>query len=257
VWTGFDYLGEPTPYTNEWTKANGLTDREAARGSYFGIVDMCGIPKDRYYLYKSHWKTEENMVHLLPHWNWPENVGQVPVMVYTNGDCAELFLNGKSQGKRCKNPKSTVSTERFRLVWTDITYQPGELKAIAYRDGSVIGEKTVRTAGEPVAFRLTADRKSIKADGMDLAYILVEAVDKNGNLCPLAADEFEVQVSKPLKKMGLGNGNPQALDNFQGASLQLFNGKAMVIVGAADKGEGQVSLWRKGSAVATIKVKAE
>lgn len=139
VWTGFDYLGEPTPYANDAVKKLGMTDKEASRSSYFGIVDLCGIPKDRYYLYKSYWKPDEITVHILPHWNWSGKEGQkIPVFVYTNGDCAELFLNGKSLGKKYKIPNSAVSTERFRLIWNDVVYQPGELKAIAYKEFVVI-----------------------------------------------------------------------------------------------------------------------
>ncbi len=137
VWTGFDYLGEPTPYPS-------------SRSSYFGIVDLCGIPKDRFYLYQSHWRPEKDNVHILPHWNWSGYAGKkVPVFVYTNGDAAELFLNGKSLGQQHKKPKSEISTERYRLMWPDVIYEPGELKAVAYKEGKVIGEAMVRTAGEP------------------------------------------------------------------------------------------------------------
>lgn len=118
VWTGFDYLGEPTPYHNDWAKENGLTDAHASYSSYFGIVDLVGIPKDRYYLYKSYWNPDQTTVHILPHWNWEGKEGtSIPVFVYTNGDCVELFLNGKSLGKRCKNPTSTNCTQRYRILW--------------------------------------------------------------------------------------------------------------------------------------------
>lgn len=257
VWTGFDYLGEPTPYTNEWTKANGLTDREAARGSYFGIVDMCGIPKDRYYLYKSYWKPEETTVHILPHWNWNAATGKVPVMVYTNGDCAELFLNGQSLGMRCKKPKSPNSTERFRLVWDGVNYTPGELKAVAYKEGRKIGEQTMRTAGEPYALRLSVDRQTMKSDGMDLAYVIVEAVDKNGNPCPLANPVIDISIVGPGKVAGLGNGDPQSLDSFQGNQVRLFHGKALIILAATGAaGELKVNAssggLSKGTAVVRI-----
>lgn len=255
VWTGFDYLGEPTPYTNQEVKNMGLTDKEAARGSYFGIVDMCGIPKDRYYLYKSYWKQDENTVHILPHWNWKANIGKVPVMVYTNGDCAELFLNGKSLGQRCKNPKSMKSTERFRLVWEDVTYQPGELKAVAYKEGVKIGEATLRTAGDPVSLRLTPDRVSIKAGGEDLSYVLVEAIDKNGNPCPLANNPLDITLTGPAQIAGVGNGDPQSLDSFQGNKVKLFYGKAMVILSSGQKGD--VKLGASGAGLkgtTTIKV---
>ena len=238
VWTGFDYLGEPTPYTNDWAKGNGLTDKEASRSSYFGIVDLCGIPKDRYFLYKSYWKPEETTVHILPHWNWEgAGVKNVPVFVYTNGDCAELFLNGKSLGKRCKNATSEKSIERFRLMWNEVTYEPGELKAVAYKEGEVIGESVLKTAGEPFQIRLTPDRTTLHADGMDLSYLLVEAVDKDGNVCPLANDRVNITIDGPGRIAGVGNGNPQSFDPFQASYVNLFYGKAMIIIGSGfDKG---------------------
>ena len=231
VWTGFDYLGEPTPYGNNWTRSHGLSDKDASRSSYFGIVDLCGIPKDRFYLYKSQWKSDENTIHILPHWNWGStNVDKVPVFVYTNGDCAELFLNGKSLGMKHKKPSSDKAAERFRLMWPDVNYQPGELKAVAYKEGTVIGEKVLKTAGEPYQIRLTPDRTTIHADGMDLTYVLVEAYDKEGNLCPLAKNKIDISVTGPGKIAGVGNGNPQSMDPFQANFVNLFYGKAMIIV---------------------------
>ncbi len=242
VWTGFDYLGEPTPYNNEWVKEQGMTDREASRSSYFGIVDLCGIPKDRYYLYKSHWKPEETTIHILPHWNWEGRKGEItPVFVYTNGDCAELFLNGRSQGKQCKNPKSQVSTERFRLMWKDVVYEPGELKAVAYKDGVTIGEARVRTTGEPARLKLTPDRTTIKADGKDLSFILVEALDKDGLPHPLADNWVTIEISGDGRVAGVGNGNPQSLNPFQSDEVELFYGKAMIIISSAYE-EGEVKV---------------
>lgn len=233
VWTGFDYLGEPTPYNNHWVKAHGMTDKEASRSSYFGIVDLCGIPKDRYYLYKSYWKPEETTIHILPHWNWNDKTGEkIPVFVYTNGDCAELFVNGVSQGKKCKDPKSENSTERFRLMWDEVVYQPGEVKAVAYKAGEKIGENKIQTAGEPYALILTPDRKTIAADGNDLSYILVEAVDSEGYPCPLADNRIDIKLTGQGKLMGVGNGNPQSMNPFTSDSVPLFYGKAMIIVGS-------------------------
>lgn len=233
VWTGFDYLGEPTPYNNQWVKAHGMTDKEASRSSYFGIVDLCGIPKDRYYLYKSYWKPEETTIHILPHWNWNDKTGEkIPVFVYTNGDCAELFVNGKSQGKKCKDPKSENSTERFRLMWNEVVYQPGEVRAVAYKAGEKIGENRIQTAGEPYALILSPDRKTIAADGNDLSYILVEAVDSKGNPCPLANNRIKIKLTGPGKLVGVGNGNPQSMNPFTSDSVPLFYGKAMIIVGS-------------------------
>jgi len=242
VWTGFDYLGEPTPYDNWSLSQMGMDEDEASRSSYFGIVDLVGIPKDRYYLYKSHWKPQETTVHILPHWNWPERVAEnVPVFVYTNGDNAELFLNGKSLGKRYKNPKSSKSVERFRLMWNDVIYQPGELKAVAYKDSKKIGERIIKTAGDPYRLELSADRKTISADGRDLSYILVEAYDKDGNFCPLADQKLKIKLQGDGEIAGVGNGNPQSLNLFQSNSVNLFYGKAMIIVRSVNKA-GQLQL---------------
>ncbi|MEI6138170.1 MAG: glycoside hydrolase family 2 TIM barrel-domain containing protein [Mariniphaga sp.] len=259
VWTGFDYLGEPTPYGNMWTRSHKLSDKEASRSSYFGIVDLCGIPKDRYFLYKSYWKPEENMVHILPHWNWEVGkVEKVPVFVYTNGDCAELFLNGKSLGKKYKSPNSLKSTERFRILWPDVTYQPGELKAIAYKEGEVIGQEIIKTAGEPYKIRLTPDRSKINADGLDLSYVLVEAYDKDGNFCPLANQKIELAVTGQGHIAGVGNGNPQSFDLFQTNSVSLFYGKAMVILGSDfQKGEITIAATSKGLVQDTKLIKVE
>ncbi|NQU87274.1 MAG: glycoside hydrolase family 2 protein [Mariniphaga sp.] len=224
VWTGFDYLGEPTPHFS-------------SRSSYFGIVDLCGIPKDRFYLYQSHWRPEKDMVHILPHWNWDGYEGKnVPVFVYTNGDEAELFLNGKSLGKKSKNPKSEVSTERYRLMWLDVIYEPGELKAVGYKNGRVVGEAIVRTASDPKTIKLTPDRYDINATGDDLSYILVEAFDDEGNICPLADNLVNFKIKGPGEIAGVGNGNPQSHEPFIADYRKLFNGKAMLILKSV-KGE--------------------
>jgi beta-galactosidase len=240
VWTGFDYLGEPTPYVGAMMEELGLDPDDASRSSYFGIVDLVGIPKDRYWLYRSHWTPDETTVHILPHWNWPDRVGQaVPVFVYTNGDCAELFLNGESQGTDCKDPKSEAAIERFRLMWPDVMYAPGELRAVAYREGVEIGEAAVRTAGPAAEIRLTPERTSLAAGGMDLAYVLIEAFDDNGNPAPLAADRVRLRVEGPAEIAGVGNGNPQSFEPFQADYVDLFYGKAMVILRAGE-GPGRV-----------------
>lgn len=244
VWTGFDYLGEPTPYDNKSVKAMGMTDKEASVSSYFGIVDLVGLPKDRFFLYKSYWKPEENTIHILPHWNWADKVGQiVPVFVYTNGDCAELFVNGKSLGKRCKNPNSKNATDRFRLMWNEVVYAPGELKAIAYKNGEIMGEQLISTSGEAFALRISADRNIIKADGMDLSYITLEAIDKNGKPHPLAMDKINITLEGVGEIAGVGNGNPQSLEPFQAHSVKLFYGKAMIIVkGGFEPGKMKISV---------------
>ncbi len=236
VWTGFDYLGEPTPYANFEMARLGLGPETASRSSYFGIVDLVGIPKDRYYLYKSYWKPDETTVHILPHWNWPDRVGQeVPVFVYTNGDCAELFLNGSSEGRQCKNPTSETSVDRTRLMWRDVTYQPGRLHAVAYREGAVIGEATMATAGEPHEIRLSPDRTTLTPDGLDLSYILIEAFDAAGNPAPLADNRVTLDIEGPGRIAGVGNGNPQSFESLQSNQVDLFFGKAMVILGSGHR----------------------
>ena len=259
VWTGFDYLGEPTPYNNMWTRAHGMTDKESSRSSYFGIVDLCGIPKDRYFLYKSYWKPEVNTIHILPHWNWEgAKTDKIPVFVYTNGDCAELFLNGQSLGKKCKSPASAKAVERFRLMWQEVTWKAGELKAVAYREGEKIGEEVLKTAGAPVGIRLTPDRSAIHADGMDLSYLLVEAIDKDGNVCPLANNKIDITISGQGHIAGVGDGNPQSADPFQANFVNLFYGKAMIIVGSGlQKGEIQVTASSGGLTKDAKIVKAE
>ncbi len=231
VWTGFDYLGEPTPYVNFMLESIGMPGAFESRSSYFGIVDLCGIPKDRYFLYKSYWNNTETTVHILPHWNWAgSGHDKIPVFVYTSGDCAELFLNGKSLGMQCKKGNSPKSAERFRLMWHNVKYEPGELKAVAYKEGKLIGEQVMRTAGEPYRLKLTADRTTLSADGMDLSYITVEAVDKNGIPCPLADNMVKISISGPAMIAGVGNGNPQSVEEFKADQIKLFYGKAMIIV---------------------------
>ena len=259
VWTGFDYLGEPTPYNNKFVKELGFSDSEASRSSYFGIVDLVGIPKDRYYLYKSYWKPNETTIHILPHWNWAGREGQkVPVFVYTNGDCGELFVNNISQGRKCKKPSSKISTERFRLMWNDVIYQPGEVKVIAYKEGKIIGDKTIKTAGKPYRIKLTPDRTFLKADGADLSYILVEALDKEGNLSPLANNKIEIVLKGKGTIVGVGNGNPQSFKPFKSNYVNLFYGKAMIILSANfEKGNTTVTAKAEGLIKDTVKIEIE
>ncbi len=242
VWTGFDYLGEPTPYNSDWAKKNNCPEK-AAKNSYFGIVDLCGIPKDRFYLYRSHWAQDKTTVHILPHWNWEGWEGKnVPVYVYTNGDSAELFINGKSQGKKSKQPDSDNPMDRYRLRWEDATYQPGQLKAVAYKDGKPIGEAVVKTAGEPAKIKLTADRGIINADGEDLSYVLVELTDKDGVLCPKADNLIRFKVEGSADIAGIGNGNPQSIEPFKADYRRLFYGKAMLIVRSREKHCGKITI---------------
>lgn len=387
VWTGFDYLGEPTPY------------KQSARSSYYGIVDLCGIPKSRYHLYRSQWNPRATTVHILPHWNWPDRVGRnVPVYVYTNGDSAELFLNGRSLGRRTKQsgelaepaePKNlaagcraTASSskagqaadracdgnadtgwvaadetsaprwqvdlgetkplrgcriaferelmryqfglwgskdgkqwqpidaksefgqsrekqwfsyaeaevrylrvvftglsrcsasirefaayaepygiagnlppyyrviDRYRLRWENVTYQPGELKAVAYQDGEKIGQATMRTAGKPSQLRLTPEWKTIMADGDDLAYVLVEAVDEEGVACPRDNRMVRFAVTGPAVIAGIGNGNPQGMDAYGDDRHPLFFGKAMLILRAQQNRSGEVRICAEADGLA-------
>jgi len=388
VWTGFDYIGEPTPFSQQ------------ARSSYFGIVDLCGIPKDRFYLYRSYWRPDVTTVHILPHWNWPDRVGQnVPVFVYTNGDSAELFLNGKSLGRRTKGQiperppdfaqgKSatassietgnehvavkandadrstrwcaadagaeqwwqvdlgkvqpirylaidfekeaknygyeikvstdastwrsiiTKSTSRFprwggptrtfhemdaqaryvrieftelcrgtwasirefgvypekvesdyyavtykyRLRWNDVVYEPGQLKAVAYKNGKKIGQAVMRTAGKPAKIRLTPDRKQLAATGEDLCYILIEALDDKGTLCPLADNPVSFNVNGPAEIAGVGNGNPLSLEPFQADKRKLFYGKAMLILQTIYGKAGKVRVTAESEGLAPAEI---
>ncbi len=259
VWTGFDYLGEPTPYGNKAVEKIGMTDKDASRSSYFGIVDLVGIPKDRYYLYKSYWKPEENTIHILPHWNWEGREGKkTPVFVYTNGDCAELFINGKTQGNQCKKPSSKISTERFRLMWDEVVYEPGEVKAVAYKEGKRIGEKILKTSGKPYKIKLTPDRTILNAMGNDLSYVLVEAFDMEENLCPLADNKIEIILEGEGHIAGVGNGNPQSFEPFKSNIVNLFYGKAMVIVSAGLKnGNVKLNASTKGLLKDSVVIKIE
>jgi beta-galactosidase len=246
VWTGFDYLGEPTPYDPASMKKAGMSDSLTSVSSYFGIFDLVGLPKDRYYLYKSYWNQKDTTIHILPHWNWQGKEGQtIPVFVYTNGDCAELFLNGVSQGKQCKKPDSQKSTERFRLMWNDVKYKAGELTAVAYKEGQKLGTATLKTTGPPTVLKLTAEENYMFGHG--LGFIKVEAVDKDGNPHPLADNTVTVAIDGPAVIAGVGNGNPQSIDPFQSYQVKLFNGKAMIYLrSTSDRGEVKVSVSAKG-----------
>ena len=247
VWTGFDYLGEPTPYSKK------------ARSSYFGIVDLVGIPKDRFYIYRSHWRPDVTTVHIVPHWNWPDRIGQnVPVYIYTNGDSAELFLNGKSPGRRTKAKEAGPSyygvLDRYRLCFNDVNYEPGELKAVAYKDGKEIGQAVMRTAGEPATVRLTPDRKQLAATGDDLCYVLVEALDANGTLCPLADNMIRFKIDGHAEVAGVGNGNPLSLEPFQADYRKLFFGKAMLILRTKEGQFGDICVVAESDGLTSVEI---
>lgn len=250
VWTGFDYLGEPTPYNGKDNITHGKWGGDwPSRSSYFGIVDLCGFPKDRYYYYQSVW-TDEPMVHILPHWNWEGTPHKtIPVYCYTNCDEAELFLNGKSLGKKVMGvDKTTIPADfmwwkkaettwdsPYRLNWK-VKYQPGELKVVAYKDGELVAEKTIVTAGEPAQIKLTSDRKVIDADGYDLSFVTVQIEDENGYFCPLADNLVEFKVEGPATIAAVGNGNAATTEPFQANYRKAFNGKCMLIL-KSKKGE--------------------
>jgi beta-galactosidase len=237
-----------------------LTKAEESRISSFGIVDLVGIPKDRYYLYRSHWAPEKKTIHILPHWNWPERLGKnTPVYVYTGGDSAELFLNGKSLGKRTKDPTAEMVRDRYALRWLDVPYQPGELKAVAYENGYTLGSAVMRTAGEPTKLRLTPDRKTLIADGDDLSYVLVEAVDKDGNLCPLAMNDVKFSLDGPGTIAGVGNGDHQFPAEFVADHVTLFYGKAMLIVRASEGKGGNIRVTAAGDGLraATVSLRSK
>ncbi|MFZ1290068.1 MAG: glycoside hydrolase family 2 TIM barrel-domain containing protein [Melioribacteraceae bacterium] len=248
VWTGFDYLGEPTPYNYFLTEQGIINKEQTAMSSYFGIVDLCGIPKDRYFIYRSHWRPDEKTIHILPHWNWKEKEGEiVPVHVHTNADYGELFLNGKSLGKKYKNPQSENIFEKYRLMWNDVKYEPGELKVVVYKDGKYYGEKILKTADVPYSISLTPDRSIINSDGEDLSYILVEALDKNGNLCPLADNEINFEIIGNGEIAGVGNGNPQSYQSFKSDKIKLFYGKAILIVKSIKDKKGKIEISSKSN----------
>ena len=231
VWTGYDYLGEPTPYDEYWP----------SRSSYFGICDLAGLPKDRYWLYRSQWNKREHTVHLLPHWTWHGREGEVtPVYCYTDAPEAELFVNGKSQGRIRKDPSSRL--DRFRLRWNDVVYEPGEIHVVAYAaDGSVIGEQSVATAGEPAAMLLEPDRKTISADRDDMAFITVSMTDADGNFCPTLSDDLTFEVTGAGTFEAACNGDATSLQPFRRPEMRLFSGKAVVIL-RSNGARGEITL---------------
>ena len=238
VWTGFDYLGEPTPYDEYWP----------SRSSYFGICDLAGLPKDRFWLYRSKWQTREHTIHLLPHWTWgKERRGELtPVYCYTDYSEAELFLNGKSQGRIRKNPSERL--DRYRLRWNNVRYEPGELKVVVFdENGKKCGEKVLKTAGKPARLRLdcwtqqsdlsplTSHLSPLKADGNDLAFVTVSLVDKNGTLISDAADQLQFEVSGAGSFRGVCNGDATSLEPFTQPTMKLFSGQLVVVLQAAKK----------------------
>ncbi|MBN1184081.1 MAG: DUF4982 domain-containing protein, partial [Bacteroidales bacterium] len=229
VWTGFDYLGEPTPYDRSWPN----------HSSMFGIIDLASIPKDRFYLYRSQWNQNDKTLHILPHWNWEGREGEItPVYVYTSFNSAELFLNGESYGIRSKND-STLQ-HRYRLMWDNVVYEPGEVKVVAFdNNGNPDKEAIVKTAGKPHHLELKADRMNLYADGKDLAFINIRVVDVEGNFCPTDNRLVSFKVEGAGTFRAASNGDPTCLDLFHLPRMHLFNGQLTAIV-QAGKNEGDL-----------------
>ncbi len=278
VWTGFDYLGEPTPYDEYWP----------SRSSYFGIFDLAGLPKDRYWLYRARWNNHQHTIHLLPHWNWKGREGEVtPVYCYTDYPTAELFVNGKSQGRISKNTTLTGSDgpafDRYRLRWNEVKYEPGELKVVVYdKDGRVAGEQVVKTVGEPHHIELIADHgvtgglasyadmkptddptlvslsEPIKADGEDIVFITAVAVDKDGNICPDADNQLQVKVGGNARFRGICNGDATSLEVFTQPTMRLFHGRLVIGVQTTDKaGSINVKVTGKGLKSASLNLQSK
>ena len=254
VWTGFDYLGEPTPYNKDLTNLLNFSDpnelekarkeleelgkiKTPSRSSYFGIVDLCGFPKDRYYNYKSYWRPDVPTVHILPHWNWEERICEItPVHIYTSGDAVELFLNGKSLGRREK------AHSYDRLTWDDVRYEPGSLKAIAYKNGQKWAEELVETTGKPAALQVTAEKTELKNDGTDLSFIRVAVVDSQGRVVPRSKNHLKFSVTGPAEIIATDNGDATSLLPFQLSERDAYNGLALVILRSQYMKQGKVVL---------------
>ena len=258
VWTGFDYLGEPTPYNGDREILNNFRNdpvlraqaekelkelgkiQTPSRSSYFGIIDLAGFKKDRFYLYQAHWRPDFPMAHILPHWNWPDRIGQVtPVHVYTSGDEAELFLNGKSLGRKKKGPTD------YRLRWDDVVYQPGELKVIAYKDGKEWAQDVVKTTGSPAKLLIQPDRSEITADGKDLGFVTVTVADKEGRQVPGSKNLINYEISGPGEIVAVDNGDATSLESFQAKQIKAYNGLALVIVKAKAGETGVITIRAK------------
>ncbi|MEI6554295.1 MAG: beta-galactosidase GalB [Paludibacter sp.] len=269
VWTGFDYIGEPTPYNADETNLLNFTDpvkrakmakemeefsklKVPSRSSYFGIVDLAGFKKDRFYLYQAHWRPEMPMAHLLPHWTWPERIGQwVPVHLYTTGDEAELFLNGKSLGRKKKGQYE------YRLHWDNVTYAPGELKVVAYKNGKEWATEVVKTADAATALTLEADRTLIAADRKDLSYVTVTIRDKSGTEVPRSKNLVSFTVSGPGEIVATDNGDATSHASFQSPNIKAYNGLALAIIRATGPGKITVTAKSDGLTKAMVVIKGQ
>ncbi|HEY9509036.1 MAG TPA: beta-galactosidase GalB [Verrucomicrobiae bacterium] len=271
VWTGFDYLGEPTPYNKDMSNLLNYTDpaekaraekelkeigkiRVPSRSSYFGIIDLAGFKKDRFYIYQARWRPNLRMAHILPHWNWPERVGQItPVHVYTSGDEAELFLNGKSLGRKKKAQFS------YRLRWDEVVYEPGELKVVAYKHGKKWASETVKTTGAASKLTLKPDHRRIMADGKDLSFVTVTVADNHGEMVPRSKNRIHFEIEGPGEIVATDNGDATSLESFQLPDRNAFNGLCLVIVRAKAGQGGTIRLTAHSdgleSASTTIRAK--
>jgi beta-galactosidase len=239
VWSGWDYLGEPTPYGN-------------ARSSYFGIIDLAGFRKDRFYLYQSHWIPDLPMAHILPHWTWPGREGQVtPVHVFTSGDEAELFLNGQSLGRKMKGPND------YRLRWDDVVYQPGELRVVAYKNGTLWAQATNNTVGNATLLLGSADRSTIQADGVDLSFVTIRVTDANGLTVPRAKNSLTFSISGPGEIVAADNGDPTSLVSFPSTTRAAFNGCCLVIVRGFAGQPGTIQLTAQSASLNSTTVNVQ
>jgi beta-galactosidase len=266
VWTGFDYIGEPTPWGN---------GNDPSRSSYFGIVDLAGFPKDRFYLYQAHWRPDFPMAHILPHWNWPERAADpkatppkpalvTPVHVYTSGDEAELFLNGKSLGRKKKVFDTPGNSQlngqpAYRIRWDNVPYEPGELKVVAYKNGKKWATDTVKTTGEAKRLELQPDRSTIAGDGHDISFVTLRVADKAGLTVPRAGNLVRFSITGPGEIVATDNGDATDLASFQTTDRKAFNGLALAIVKAKRGQPGVITLTATSdgltAAKTTIKLK--
>jgi beta-galactosidase len=239
VWTGWDHLGEPTPYYE-------------SRSAYCGMIDLAGFKKDRFYLYQSHWRPDFPMTHILPHWNWAERIGEItPVHVFTSGDEAELFLNGKSLGKKKK-----VQYE-YRLRWDTVRYEPGELKVIAYKNGKQWAESSVKTTGTATRLMASADREIVNSDGKDLAFITVQVTDKDGLVVPRSNQPIDFSIDGPGEIVATDNGDATNMVSFASKERDAFNGLCLVIIRSKAGEKGTISVTAKSSGLKETIVKLQ
>ena len=270
VWTGFDYLGEPTPYNADSTSLLNFTDPTErkqfaaqlkelgklpvpSRSSYFGIIDLAGFKKDRFYLYQARWRPTQRMAHILPHWSWPERVGKLtPVHVYTAAEEAELFLNNVSLGKKKRGPLD------YRFRWDNVIYQPGILRVVAYKNGNKWTESSVRTAGPAAALEMKADRSTIAADGQDLSFVTVTIADKTGEPVPRTHNKIAFELEGPGEIVAVDNGDPTSFESFQSNERKAFNGQCLVVVRSAGE-PGAITLKATSTALtpATVKIRTK